>query len=379
MQIFLSSLISGMEGERAVAKRAVELLRHQAVMAEDFPAQPNSPQVACLAGVRRADLVVLILGDRYGAKQPSGLSATHEEYRAAQGEKPILVFLHGTDPEAEQAAFIAEVSGWEQGLFREPFSSPAELGERLTRALHDYELAHAQGPMNPAELASRSFGLLPQSSQHGQERTRLQLTIAAGPQATVLRPAAIEDPALAEALQQQALFGKPAIFDRGLGVKTRLDDHALVIYQGDRHEDGPELRVWPDGSVRLMLPLDDRERRSMGGLPFLIEEDVAEKLASALRYANWLLAHIDPTERLTHVALAARVSGQSVYGWRTRAEQAASPNSGSVMGWGDDGKRTQAVQLSPAHMKRAALTMSANNLVNDLVALLRRKWKDPHT
>lgn len=376
MKVFISSLISGMEAERAAAKRAIELLRHETVMAEDFGAQPSSPQVACLSGVRQADLVVLILGERYGAKQESGLSATHEEYRAAQGEKPILLFLQGTDPEPEQAAFIAEVSGWEQGLFREPVASPADLGERLTRALHDYELAHAQGPMDPGQLAQRSLDLLQQSTQHSQERTRLQLVVAAGPAVTVLRPVAMEDPALAEALQQQALFGQPAIFDRRRDTDVRLEDHALVIYQGERYEQGSEVRLWAGGDLRLLLPVGDRNQRG-GGLPFLIEEEVSETLSSALRYVGWVLSHIDPSERVTHVALAARIAGQGAFGWRTRAEHAASPNSGS-MGWGDEQEREQPVQLSPAHMKRHALTMSASNIVSDLVALLRRKWKDPH-
>ena len=375
MKIFISSLIAGMEAERAAAKRAIELLRHQAVMAEDFGAKPSSPQVACLAGVRQADVVVLILGERYGAKQASGLSATHEEYRAAQGERPVLVFLQGTDPEPDQAAFITEVSGWEQGLFREPFASPVELGERLTRALHDYELAHAQGPIDPDQLTQQALDLLPQSTQGSQERPGLQFAVAAGPQVTVMRPAAMEDPALAEALQQQALFGQPAIFDRRRGTDSRLEGHALVVYQGERYERGPEVRLWAGGDVRLLLPVADREQSGMG-LPFLIEEDVAEKLASALRYAGWVLSHIDPTERVTHVALAARIVGQGAFGWRTRAEHAASPNSGS-MGWGDEREREQPVQLSPAHMKRQALTMSASNIVSDLVALLRRRWKDP--
>src|SRR3546814_12464509 len=85
MKIFISSLISGMEIERAATKRAIELLRHEAVMAEYFGAQVSSPQIACLTGLRQSDLVVLVLGTRYGVKQASGLSATHEEYREARG------------------------------------------------------------------------------------------------------------------------------------------------------------------------------------------------------------------------------------------------------------------------------------------------------
>src|SRR3546814_2538674 len=60
------------------SKRAIELLRHEAVMAEYFGAQVSSPQIACLTGLRQSDLVVLVLGTRYGVKQASGLSRSEE-------------------------------------------------------------------------------------------------------------------------------------------------------------------------------------------------------------------------------------------------------------------------------------------------------------
>src|SRR3546814_6259394 len=90
-----------METERAAAKRAIETLRHDAVMAEDFGARASTPEVACLTGLRQSDLIVLVLGTRYGAKQASGLSATHEEYREARGRKPILTFVQAGEAEAD--------------------------------------------------------------------------------------------------------------------------------------------------------------------------------------------------------------------------------------------------------------------------------------
>ena len=39
------------------------------IAAEDFGASPGSPQQVCLAGVREADVVVLLLGARYGTPQ----------------------------------------------------------------------------------------------------------------------------------------------------------------------------------------------------------------------------------------------------------------------------------------------------------------------
>ncbi len=82
-----------MELLRRSVRSAVTALGHQPVMAENFGAQASSPQVACLDGLRKSDVVVLILGDRYGTVQPSGFSATHEEYREAQGRKPVLAFV----------------------------------------------------------------------------------------------------------------------------------------------------------------------------------------------------------------------------------------------------------------------------------------------
>ena len=94
MRIFISSLISGFESQRAAARRAVTTLRHEPVMAEDFGAQPNSPQIACLQGLRGSDMVVLILGEEYGfVPAGSSLSATHQEYREARETKPVLAFV----------------------------------------------------------------------------------------------------------------------------------------------------------------------------------------------------------------------------------------------------------------------------------------------
>jgi Domain of unknown function (DUF4062) len=58
-----------MEPFREAAREAATQLGHQPVMAEDFGAQPTSPQIACLQGLRQSAAVVLILGAAYGAKQ----------------------------------------------------------------------------------------------------------------------------------------------------------------------------------------------------------------------------------------------------------------------------------------------------------------------
>lgn len=375
MDVFISSLISGMEEDRAAVRRAIERLGHRAVMAEDFGARPNSPQVACLGELRRCDAVVLVLGNRYGAKQASGLSATHEEYRSAQGQKPIVIFLKDGDGtlEPDQAAFIAEVSGWEGGLFRDSYSEPQQLDALATRALHRMALANAATPLDPSALSARSVEVVQRARERNPYGAVLHLGVAAGPQATILRPAELEGRDLASHLQQRLMFGPRPLFDVRAGSDVTLVDHAVSVFQGERHAPTAEVQLWPTGDLRVSLPLP---RSTSSHMSYVIEEDVVDTVAGALSFAGWVLGQVDPTERLTHVSVAARVVGDSVMGWRTAAEQAASPNSGSWSMMGREAERGQPVQLSPAHMPRAALTMRSREITEDFVVLLRRKWSD---
>ena len=137
MDVFISSLIGGFGQYREATKRALTALRHTPIMAEDFGARTSSPQIACLHGLRQSDLVVLILGERYGPVQAkSGLSATHEEYREARGAKQVLAFIQqSVTPEPRQSEFIAEVEGWESGLYRAAFTCPDDLNVAVVRAL----------------------------------------------------------------------------------------------------------------------------------------------------------------------------------------------------------------------------------------------------
>ncbi len=246
MKVFISSLISGMEAERAAVKHSIEMLGHKAVMAEDFGARAASPQVACMSGLRDSDLVILVLGPRYGAKQGSGLSATHEEFREAQNRKPILTFVENSDADSDQAALVQETSGWEGGLYRASFATPQELGDKVARALHNYALANATAPLNPAALKERALELLPKMRRDGSTAL-FQLAVATGPYQTVLRPAEMEAQALTDALQQRALFGQPSLFNRTLGIESSFGNGALVIEQKDRYGEGAKIALWPTG------------------------------------------------------------------------------------------------------------------------------------
>jgi hypothetical protein len=365
MRVFISSLITGMESVRAAAREAVTTLRHEPIMAEDFGAQPRSPQVACLAGLRQSDLVVLILGEHYGTLQPSGLSATHEEYREAKGRKPVIAFVQENvcvDP--QEADFVQEVQGWAGGLFRGGFNTASDLQIAVTRALHDHELATAVGPVDEHELLERAVNRLPKDQRgHSSGRAAMNVSISGAPRQSILRPIEIEKPDFADALHQAALFGPSRLFDSSFGVERKIEADALVLEQERGHA---RISLNEQGSILLTLPISETGRM----LPELIYETVQKQLSDALGYATWVLDHVDPTQRLTHVAVALSLSNADYMAWRTRRESEANPNqiSVSMMANGE----CKSVQITRT---RAALRLDTAHIVEDLIVPLRRQWR----
>ncbi|WIA54153.1 DUF4062 domain-containing protein [Sphingobium sp. WTD-1] len=369
MKVFVSSLITRYEPLRDAARKAITTLRNEVIMAEDFPAQPNSSQIACLQGVRAADLVVLILGPDYGFVPPgSAISATHQEYREARGTKPILAFIQqGVEAQPEQSAFIEEVQAWEGGLFRSGFRDATDLHEAITQSLHDYILSNATGPVDQEALIAKAKALIPVERHNQHSATMLELVIVGGPFQQILRPIEMENPDLGEELQQKALFGDSRLLDRTKGSVVALDGPDLLIQQ----EQGESIRLTEQGAVAFRLSLEDTETNDQmsgfGGM-LIIEEIVRERLQSALRYGAATLERIDSTQRLTHLGIAAFVSGSEYRTWKTRAQQTSMGGS-LQMGMGQ-------VDRAPISMviRRAALRLDRTPLIEDILVPLRRQF-----
>lgn len=370
MKIFVSSLISGFEAERRAVKRAVETLRHQAIMAEDFPASPASPQIACLKGLRQSDAVVLVLGDRYGTVQSSGLSATHEEYRAARGNKTVIAFVaEPADFESDQAEFLREVQGWEGGLFRGGYSSPDDLHDKVILALHEYEMANAVGSADPAQLRATAANLLGPGDDNRSFSSYaiLNLAIASGPEQQIIRPADLERDELKRRIHKAAAFDDDPFLNAGAATEISMIDDALVLKQ----DNGSSITLFETGNTLLTTKLDaDRDHRSnfMDG-SVLIEERVANAIQSSLSFGDWILDAVDPTQRITHLGIAVSINGAEHRAWRTQAEHSDQSNSIS-MGFG----RHDKASIISVDRPRAAIRMGRPNLTEDLLVGLRRRW-----
>jgi hypothetical protein len=365
VKVFISSLITGFEPLRDAAATAITALGHEVVRAEDFPASGASPQSACLAGVRASDVVALILGDRYGYEQASGLSATHEEYREARDSRTVLVFVQGgVSPDSQQAELIREVQGWEQGHFTASFTDADELRDCVTRALHDFTLATEAAPLNETELVERAQQLIP--ARHQSNRAALLVAVAPGPTRAVLRPAELEAAALHHFVLAESLTGDYAVLTAAAGTDQGFRGDALELRQQQAER---LVRLDESGRILVVQPAMEHDRGS-SGIPSIIEEHVATSIERTFRFTARLLEYVDPVNRLTHVAPVVALLGAGYQPWRTRDEQQRSPNRATM---GTSSSEESVVLLTPPVRRRAALIHDAARLAEDFTVRLRRE------
>lgn len=358
MRVFISSVVTGMEPFRDAAAAAARVLGHDVIRSEALPASPDTPQRVCLAEVRQADVVVVLVGGRYGAVLPSGRSATEEEYREARDRCGVIVMVQdGVAREPREEQFLRELQDWAGGRYTAAFADTDGLRDALTRALHEFELSRAMGPADPEEMVARALSLLPR--ERGGGEAQVAIAVAGGPSQAVLRPSQLESESLAEELKREALFGPHRVLDSRQGTEHRIEGHRLVLEQRN------SLVVLDEqGSVLVVRPLERGGEMMLA----IVEEDLRQQIVDSLGFVNWTLERIDPMRRLSQVAPVAALLGGSYLGWQTRAEHAASPNR-VTMGLGSE---EGFVCLSPPHRARAALDLNRDEIAEDLVVLLRR-------
>ncbi len=304
-RIFLSSVMRGFDTERSAAKDAIETLRHEAIMAEDFGAKPHSSQLACLEGVRTSDVYVGVFGERYGELVQSGLSPTEEEFREARRRgMPILCFISKGDKEPRQEKFLQEIKGFEDGYFVAFYSEPANLGKEVIRALND--LSTTEGRMLDSACAMKIFasrfdGCCP--AERGSPSLRMAI-IPERQTSEYFAPKVLSSEDLRDQLGQSLLFGaKPRFFTSTLGVEHTDGEDYLRLHQGsDRSSEAQRtFAVFHDAALLGAVGLQRERDRSMSFMTgFIIDQELtAEQLLSFFRAAEEVFTGISESQLLS--------------------------------------------------------------------------------
>lgn len=360
----MSSVIRGFEPFREAAADASRVLGHEVLRSEDLPASPDAAERACLELARRADVVLTILGARYGAATGRGLSPTHQEYREAVAQrKDVLGFVQtGIIQEPEQKTFGDEVRQWATGIAVASFSTPAELRNAVTRALKELEVSRSAGRADPDEMLRRAEQRARELGGNVREAA-LVVAVAPGPAQAVIRAPVMAGDAFQRELEKDALYGEPPVLVRGEAVGASISRGSLTIEQRQAR-----IALDLDGTIAIAVPPMRRDDRVM--LPALVHEDLQDAIADALRFAGRTLDRIDPGGRISDVVPVASLAKVGYSGWRTRAEQERDRNRLTMNVAAAD---IVTVALRPPSRRRRALVAQAMELSEDLTELLRQE------
>jgi Domain of unknown function (DUF4062) len=154
---FVSSVIVGMEPERAAAAAAVDRLGGRAVLFERLGGRDDDAESAYLDGVRASDIYLGILGCRYGRPDRTGYSATEGEYNeAVRRGLRLSIWTTSEDFDGPQHDFLDRIRVFNT---TGSYGSPDELGVAIERRLR--ELAAEDGSpwckVGPAVFRARRF------------------------------------------------------------------------------------------------------------------------------------------------------------------------------------------------------------------------------
>ena len=211
-RVFLSSVMENYAQYRDAAVLGVRHAGCEPIRAEDFPAQATSPRTACLDGVRSADALVLILGERYGFVGPSGLSATEEEYaEALKTHKPVLAFLQADvlhDP--RQRSLVDRVQSYVDGHWRKTFHGSPELTELVKNAVAAADLAGA--PFRGNQAATRITSELTRDPPNSADAALLRTVWTTLRDEEVIDPLDLDDDELKRTLLRLGHECDPPLF-----------------------------------------------------------------------------------------------------------------------------------------------------------------------
>lgn len=138
--VFVSSVMDvEMTPAREAARAWITQWGGEPIMWEEITPRDQHTQDAYLDGVDRSDLFLLLLGSRYGVRDTTGYSPTHqEERRATQRGIPRLLFERAGVASNQRAG---ELNDWVRSLYNEvsagKYTDPEDLVRKLEKQVRE--------------------------------------------------------------------------------------------------------------------------------------------------------------------------------------------------------------------------------------------------
>jgi Domain of unknown function (DUF4062) len=367
--VFISSIQSGFEDVRAGARAGVENFGHRAVMAEMTGAAAASPQRALLNQVATADIFLLLVGPRYGARQASGLSATEEEFEEARRQgKPILVLRQDGELEPEQEEFLRRATGgWEGGILYDRFRDANDVGLAVVRALRNLEERGARAELEPVAIA-RAQELANSARRegygHGGASARVVLVPLLGQR--LLDAVALDDPALPDELAGSARAAR--LVSQSQGIDARVTAAGITLRVGERHSAGLTISIGANGEIVAEASVAGDDDQNLGSMR-VVPERLEQAIRSAIAFAESVWQRVDPRGQVQEVAVTVAIPEAQHRSWG-RGRGGSSISMGGMFSMPE-----MAIAPQPALVIRRADLARAETVAR-LVAEMRRVFVD---
>ena len=362
MKVFISSVIHDYGHYRDGVAKIIKGLGYEAIRSEDFPAHPNTPQQACLQEVRESDVMVLLLGAKYGTIQSSGLSATQEEFEEAEhGGKPVLVFIESNKhPDQKQEQFIDRIKHWNSGRTVKSFSNLSDLKYKVMRSLHQIILEISGPSVDRISLKEKAERLI--DGDFDNSKPWLSFSLVGDPKNQIIRPAVLDDLDFQQQIEQNAKKNEHSVLESNEKINKYIENKCLILQQSSAN-----IKISQDGEIVIQKYLM-KNYNHRDGLPVIIKERVSEHISGILHCCANILDTIDTSKNISWIAVAIRITGNKYIPWRTETEHKKSPNGMNVNSLH---KVMKPISLKP--FARLALRSNLHNIREDLVAVIDRE------
>lgn len=248
-RVFVSSIQRDFEDLREVAKAAVESFGLFPVMAEMTPASARPSRDTLLGLVRGCDVVLLLVGARYGETGESGFSPTEDEFNAAVAAGiPVIPLIQDAERESAQQDFIGRLRGsWESGYYAPTFTDRHDLTLRVVAALRAHFDQEQDSQARPA-ATERLMELATEPTGYGSQGSMARLSLVVIGQPLLLDALALEDSKLADELL--TLTRSHQLVSQAMALSHSVSSAGFVIEGKEAHAfEGVTVKVGAHGEI----------------------------------------------------------------------------------------------------------------------------------
>lgn len=155
----ISSTVADLREERKAVDDVIREFEYERFRSEAMGSIADSSERVCIGMAQKCDLMILLIGERYGYVDPAwGVSVTQKEFETAreQDKHKILVFVKSVaDGKMESRAieFMRQATDFRDGYFRAAFRDVQELREQVRGAIRKWIVGRIEsGHLSPENV-----------------------------------------------------------------------------------------------------------------------------------------------------------------------------------------------------------------------------------